>query len=315
MFAFLLIVFISGSASRFSNSKNLLIFRPAFLLAAQEETDELNSIGPVVHPTAPQTCDIHSADYCIVDGNFILKQPVEPELTEPLAPNYTYGLTDKGTRLPHRGVDFSADIGTPVLAAADGEVVFAGPEKGQGYSPWGKFYGNLIVIRHANDLYTLYGHLSKTNVEAGQKVRVGELIGEVGRSGIAIGPHVHFEVRRGGGGKDYFSTENPELWLAMSGDEKGNLYGVLSIIFDSGSIYKSERNIVIEYYPDDAATPERSIYTSTYPIGFENNLEDAVVGNLAPGRYRVVISDSRGVRDRWVIIESGKLTQVYVIHK
>lgn len=290
--------------------------RPAFHYPAQQEEEtELNSIGPAAYTASPQKCDIHTEDFCVVDGNFIFKQPVEPELTEPLAPNYTYGLTDKGTRLPHHGVDFSADIGTPVLAAADGEVVFAGSEKNQGYSPWGKFYGNLIVIRHANDLYTLYGHLSKTNVEAGRKVHVGEVIGEVGRTGIAIGPHVHFEVRRGGEGKDYYSTENPELWLALSGDENGGLYGALSIIFDSGSIYKSQRNIVIEYYPDGAVTSERSMYTSTYPIGFENNLEDAVIGNLAPGRYRVAISDSRGLRDRWVIIESGKLTQIYVIHK
>ncbi|MEH0196578.1 peptidoglycan DD-metalloendopeptidase family protein [Caulobacter sp. CCNWLY153] len=88
----------------------------------------------------------------------------------------------------HRGVDFGAPMGTPVLAAADGVVETAG---------WAGGYGRRIRLRHADGLETLYGHLSEWNVRAGQAVRQGQVIGLSGSSGLATGPHLHFEVLRG----------------------------------------------------------------------------------------------------------------------
>lgn len=97
-----------------------------------------------------------------------------------------------------------------MLAAADGQVVFAGDD-GQTLLAWvPAFYGNVIVLEHllaGEKLYTLYGHLSRVGVSIGQAVKTGEPIGEVGASGTAIGSHLHFEVRRGA--NDYFSTRNP----------------------------------------------------------------------------------------------------------
>lgn len=90
---------------------------------------------------------------------------------------------------PHEGIDLPAPVGTPVFAAADGKVVYAG----NGI----RGYGNLIVIKHAGDLLTAYAHNSLLLVSEGQPVRAGERIALVGQSGHATGPHLHFEVRSG----------------------------------------------------------------------------------------------------------------------
>jgi murein DD-endopeptidase MepM/ murein hydrolase activator NlpD len=91
-------------------------------------------------------------------------------------------------RLFHSGVDLLADVGTPVLAAEGGEVVFVGQEGA---------YGILIVINHPNDRQTRYAQLSKVNVKMGQFVQTGDIIGAVGTTGEPdiSSPHLHFEVR------------------------------------------------------------------------------------------------------------------------
>ncbi|HEY4392421.1 MAG TPA: LysM peptidoglycan-binding domain-containing M23 family metallopeptidase, partial [Polyangia bacterium] len=90
---------------------------------------------------------------------------------------------------PHEGIDLPAPIGTPVFAAADGRVVYAGNGV--------RGYGNLVVIKHAGDLLTAYAHNSMLLVSQGQPVRAGDRIALVGQSGHATGPHLHFEVRSG----------------------------------------------------------------------------------------------------------------------
>ena len=85
----------------------------------------------------------------------------------------------------HAGMDFSANIGTPVYATGDGTVVKAGWETG---------YGNLIQVDHGFGYVTWYAHLSKYKVRPGQKVVRGEVIGEVVNTGKSTGPHLHYEV-------------------------------------------------------------------------------------------------------------------------
>ena len=89
----------------------------------------------------------------------------------------------------HEGIDLPAPTGTPVLAAADGEVVYAGGGI--------RGYGNLVVLQHAGDLLTVYAHNAVIFVTQGQAVRAGERIAAVGQTGRATGPHLHFEVRQG----------------------------------------------------------------------------------------------------------------------
>jgi len=93
----------------------------------------------------------------------------------------------------HSGIDIGADSGTPVAAAAGGQVVLASA----GYG-----YGNYVVIRHDNGYETLYAHLTEIYVAQGQWVAQGETIGTVGDTGWATGPHLHFEVRQGGAAVD-----------------------------------------------------------------------------------------------------------------
>ncbi|HEX8502166.1 MAG TPA: M23 family metallopeptidase [Pyrinomonadaceae bacterium] len=88
----------------------------------------------------------------------------------------------------HPGQDIAAPRGTPVLAPAEGRVVEAG---------WKNGYGQTVVLDHGNGLTTRYGHLSKIEVTAGQEVRRGEQLGQVGSTGRSTGPHLHYEVRVG----------------------------------------------------------------------------------------------------------------------
>ena len=85
----------------------------------------------------------------------------------------------------HAGMDFSANVGTPVYATGNGTVTKAG---------WEGLYGNCININHGFGYVTKYAHLSKINVRAGQKVTRGETIGQVGSTGKSTGPHLHYEV-------------------------------------------------------------------------------------------------------------------------
>lgn len=85
----------------------------------------------------------------------------------------------------HQGIDIATRVGTPVVAPADGTVIFAGWESG---------YGRLIIIDHGYGIITRYAHLSKFYVEAGNRVKRGEVIGAVGNTGMTTGPHLHYEV-------------------------------------------------------------------------------------------------------------------------
>ncbi len=85
----------------------------------------------------------------------------------------------------HQGVDFGAEWGSPVMAAAGGKVSFAGPHGG---------HGNYIMLQHNKELATGYAHLSKFAVKSGQSVSQGQIIGYVGSTGLSTGPHLHYEV-------------------------------------------------------------------------------------------------------------------------
>lgn len=100
----------------------------------------------------------------------------------------------------HDGIDIQAPIGTPVMAAGNGKVVFAGSMRG---------YGNLILVRHKKNFFTAYAHNKLNKVQAGQKVKQGQIISLSGRTGRATGPHVHFEVREG------IKPRNPLFFLPV----------------------------------------------------------------------------------------------------
>ncbi|MES9993231.1 MAG: peptidoglycan DD-metalloendopeptidase family protein [Candidatus Thiodiazotropha sp.] len=96
-----------------------------------------------------------------------------------------------GKKRPHRGVDYAAKTGTPIKAAGDGKIIHRGKKGG---------YGRTVIIKHGQTYTTLYAHLSRYNKKAkqGSKVKQGQIIGYVGRSGLATGPHLHYEFRVNG---------------------------------------------------------------------------------------------------------------------
>ena len=118
-------------------------------------------------------------------------QPVRNENLKRMASGFGY-RTDPFTkaRKMHEGMDFTAKIGTPIYATGDG-IVAQADNRASGY-------GNHIVIRHGYGYETLYGHLSKYNSKAGQKVKRGDIIGYVGSTGRSEGPHLHYEVHKDG---------------------------------------------------------------------------------------------------------------------
>lgn len=102
----------------------------------------------------------------------------------------------------HRGIDYAADRGTPIMATADGVVIHRG---------WKGSFGNAVEIRHPNGFITRYAHLSgfRRSVALGTRVHQGDIIGYVGQTGLANGPHLHYEMLRGGRQIDPLSVDLP----------------------------------------------------------------------------------------------------------
>lgn len=108
-----------------------------------------------------------------------------------------------GKKRPHKGVDYAAAIGTPIKAAGDGKVIFRGTKNG---------YGNTVMLQHGGKYTTLYAHMSKfqKGVSNGSRVRQGQIIGYVGQSGMATGPHLHYEFRVDGVHRNPLTVKFPD---------------------------------------------------------------------------------------------------------
>ncbi|MES0489300.1 MAG: M23 family metallopeptidase [Leptospirales bacterium] len=116
----------------------------------------------------------------------VFSRPVVGRITS----NYGYRNDPFGNKSKfHKGVDIGCPIGTNVIAAAPGIVIYANTKGG---------YGNLVIIEHRNGYQSLYGHLSKFKVTVGQKVERGQTIALSGNTGRSTGPHIHFEIKRKG---------------------------------------------------------------------------------------------------------------------
>jgi murein DD-endopeptidase MepM/ murein hydrolase activator NlpD len=125
--------------------------------------------------------------------------PCSGPITQPFGPSqygFEFPYVYQGVSYPHfhTGLDVGVGLGTPISAAADGVVVLAGTNVVGGAVVG---YGTYVVIAHGGGLYTLYGHLSRLGVAAGDHVRAGQVIGLSGSTGNSTGPHLHFEVRQG----------------------------------------------------------------------------------------------------------------------
>lgn len=265
---------------------------------------------PTVQPCADQAC-ASAAEHFWLERPI----PIAPEYRYWIDKTYPYGSTQNGQREPHHGGEFVNPAGTPILATADGTVVVAGNDSAVVYGPVPNFYGNLVVIRldqayRGQPVFTLNGHMKQIGVAVGQRIEAGDQLGTVGQTGIAIGPHTHFEVRVGR--NDYYSTRNPELWLEPL-KYNGKAWGVLAgRVVDTAGAPIPELTVVVRSSEIDFDQPIVR-YVNTYAAETLNGddvlQENFALTDLPLGTYSVSLNSTRPYR-QMVTIESGRLAWV-----
>ncbi len=242
---------------------------------------------------------------------------IGPDLGQKASPNYLYGSTGGGEYILHHGLDFSNPLGSRIAAVADGEVVFTGEDRSgppfgppKGRFPEG-FYGRLVVLRHqpedagATPLYSLYAHVNRVLVRRRQRVREGQGIAEVGMAGIALGPHLHLEIRDAL--QDYGRTYNPYLFLKPLPGE-GLIIGRVSDPAGR-ALAKVPVNL---FRLAEGGAPDWWTATTTYPAepvrpypGIDENF---VFADLPAGRYRVVAQTGGGPLQTDLEVGDGEAT-------
>lgn len=151
--------------------------------------------------------------YYDIDGSSLqtgfIRQPTNAtRVSSHFSPNRRHPVT--GRVRPHLGTDFAAPTGTPIYAASDGRVTRAG---------WASGYGNVVYIDHGNGVETRYGHMSKIKTRRGRHVNRGDVIGLVGMTGTATGPHLHYEYRVKGKAKNAMRVDLPTADPIPSGEK------------------------------------------------------------------------------------------------
>jgi murein DD-endopeptidase MepM/ murein hydrolase activator NlpD len=218
--------------------------------------------------------------------HFYFARPVAADQVNWPAADYRYG-GEFFEDVIHTGVDIPVFEGTPVQAAGPGKVVWAGYGIYRGGHDETDPYGLAVTIRHDfgyqdQALYTLYGHLSEIKVVVGQHVETGELLGLSGSTGKVTGPHLHFEVRLGQ--NDFFTTRNPELWIAPP---QG--WGVLA-----GRVMQSNNELLNGQYVIVSAPDGENWFGKTYGAGTVNSdpyyQENLAIGDLPAGTYTIRIA-------------------------
>lgn len=258
------------------------------------------TLTPVVRdPSFEDELDC-SSFFCQVAWPGGLIRPISGENRDRIDLTYPYASTKGGSLDPHHGVEFPNAYGTPVRAAADGDVVFAGKDDLTLLGPYTGFYGNVVILRHpkffrGRDLFSLYAHLSELGVEEGDFLSAGQVLGKVGASGAADGSHLHFEIRLDE--NNYDQTVNPVLWFMPAADQKGKQLAVLAgQILDSYGVPLSEFDFVLEKRVEGDSEVEK-YYPVTY-VGYGVNAhplldENFVLPDIPPGEYRLAFISGR----------------------
>jgi len=241
----------------------------------------------------------------------LVGRPVPPHASLSVVASYRYGSTNERRYDTHHGVEFANPANTQLLAVAPGTVLWAGDDLAAAYGPSPNFYGFLVVLQldetwQGHAVYALYGHMLAVAVAPGQAVETGDLVGYVGQSGVALGPHLHLEVRLDNP-MDYDSTRNPELWLRpLPGT--GLLAG--RVLDSRGRPVRDARvNIACEdgkrrfadTYHDDTVTPDDV---------FQENF---AIGDVPVGECELSVAFVGGTVKEPALVNEGELTLVEFI--
>jgi murein DD-endopeptidase MepM/ murein hydrolase activator NlpD len=274
------------------------------------------TVTPPATPAATVTPGTPCSDQAcaITAGHFWLDRPIPSDggYINYVDRSYPYGSTQGGLREPHHGVEFFNNAGTPIIAAAAGEVVVAGQDRAVAYGPATDFYGRLVVVQldqvyHGQPVFTLYGHMLSIRVAPGDHVRAGDTLGAVGSTGVAIGPHLHFEVRVGR--NDYTATRNPELWLKPL-SAKGQAWGAIAgrVVDLAGNLLA---DVTVAVKPLATVTDKpRNRYLTTYasdpyPLNGDDQLqENFAIGDMPAGLYSVSVSTSKYYQQQLVVVSN-----------
>ncbi|MDH7485296.1 MAG: peptidoglycan DD-metalloendopeptidase family protein [Anaerolineae bacterium] len=252
-----------------------------------------------------------TADTTQVADHYWLARPFAPDVRQWPDPTYLYGSTARGRLRAHHGIDIPNAQDTPVLAVAPAVVLFAGRDADIAFGPQTDFYGQLVILRldqryGDRPLYVPYGHLSAIYVREGEHVDTGQPLGAVGMTGIAMGPHLHLEVRLGA--NDYESTRNPGLWLeplpghgTLAGrllDAEGRTLPEASVLIYSGGDEEHLWRVVTVYADDPGLHPD------------DRWGENFLLADVPAGRYRLAAQVDGRVVSQQAVVEEGQTTFV-----
>ena len=244
--------------------------------------------------------------------HFLLARPIPAFYGALPVVDYRYGGMFFEGKV-HTGIDIPGDPGTPVLAAGDGQVIWAGYGLDVGRPGVKGPYGLAVMIRHnfgwqGHTIYTIYAHLSEIDVRPGWWVQTGTPLGRMGNTGHATAPHLHFEVRlgqRNGQGETMFETRNPELWLVPPVG-----WGVIvGRVLDSWG-RPLPHNIVYLASLEDEDFHWRTYTYARHPLIHSDDYyrENYVFGDLPAGRYRVTVMFQNGFFAKELQVWPGRVT-------
>ena len=253
-------------------------------------------------------------DTAIAEPHFWLSKPLPGAGRTLINQRFPYGWDENGRLLLHNGVDISEDLGTPVLAVADGTIVVAQSDLNAWYGWRCDWYGHLVVLEldeiwQDQPIYALYGHVLNLKVEAGQRVSRGEPLAEIGFGGAATNPHLHFELRVGE--NQFDATRNPMLWL-----EPGPTRGVIAgrLVDPEGRPWQGVPLALVSRGGDGGKHSTWSYLGDPQDLSNpdEGWAENFVFSDVQPGEYDLYTS-IQGVDYRQpLMVSAGQITTVEI---
>ncbi len=280
----------------------------------EPQSDDISAVTPTVHAvqltplptfTAPPQPETSPSEH------YWFRRPVPEGASVWTDKAYPYGSTRGGALRPHHGVEFNVPRGSQVLAASSGRVIMAGEDLDTVVGPEPEFYGNVVIIQHDFTLnnqpvYSLYGHLSEILVETGQEVKSGDVIALSGASGVADGPHLHFETRVGD--NNYNSTRSPLLWLYPFPD-RGVVAGLVT--WPNGEV-ALEVPITLRRLDAESTYTATATYAEGSINSDDNWGENFVLDDVAAGYYMLIAGsgENKTQVERWVYPNQTNFVQI-----